>query len=79
MKTEKIDLKQIPIMEIREGDKLIAKVPKTLAAVDFSKLATTLKRFMSNPKENILIIPEGFQLFLLRKEARFELESIEKR
>jgi hypothetical protein len=76
MKTKRIDKdSKIPVAIIEKGDKLIVRSPKVLPAFQMEGLGKMIQRFMDNPKSNYLIIPENFELFLLKKGSLLELEK----
>lgn len=71
---KKSQFEKLDFTVIKPGDKLIVQPPNPLTSEQGRNLGIMLRAFMDKPTENILIIPEGFRLFLLKKGTVVELE-----
>ena len=56
------------------GDKLIIQTPKIIGDADVVSLARMARRFLTDPHESVLIVPDRFVFFLLKKGSSLEVE-----
>lgn len=66
-------LEKLPFTVLDPGDKLIIQHPKTINMVDRVRLLDSSRRFLSHPEETVLVVPEDFVFFLLKKGSNLEV------
>ena len=71
MKKKKFEKLDFAVLD--PGDKLIIQTPKTIQMVDRVRLIDMSRKFLTDPYENVMVVPEGFVFFLLKEGSDLEV------